>query len=200
MIRRALAVAVALSFLLAGCSGGDPTDSAVSFSERVEDTYTPPPPAQTQASPPTENGLIPKVIGQQGGLVDVATDEPWMQFTLDAITANPGCPGPGSRAPSLGQFVVLSLTIMMIAPPPPGGGFFFVSSGDFHIIGPNGVRDNTNETLEAFSCLDESERLPGEPLTVGTYVGSIVLDTPHLGGQVVWSPPQLPGGGWVWEF
>jgi len=143
---------------------------------------------------------LPKAIGEVGGLLDQVTNEPWMQFTLDAITPNPGCTTGYANPPSLGQFVVLTLTINVLAPSPDGN-IFYVSSSDFHVIGPNGVRDNTNDTQEAFSCLDAAEMLPSEPLTVGTYIGKIVLDTPHLTGQVIWTPPALGGSeGWLWEF
>lgn len=121
-----------------------------------------------------------------------------MTFTVDAITLNPGCNSSIADPPANGNFVAVAITINILGLVDGGSPLWFSSPG-WHIIGPNGVRDNENSTLETYLCTTESEQLPSGPLGVGTYVGLIVLDTPHTTGQVIWTPGELGGlEGWSW--
>lgn len=123
-----------------------------------------------------------------------------MTFSVDAIALNPGCSGSTADPPANGNFVVVNMTINILGLTDGQSPLFF-SSFDWHVIGPNGVRDNANDTFEAFICLSDNEQVPSGALGVGTYVGGIVLDTANTTGQVIWTPGELGGlEGWSWQY
>lgn len=58
---------------------------------------------------------------------------------------------------------------------------------------------NRNVLDQASSASDLSEPA-GWVVDIIANLGAIGFGVLGLGGQVIWSPPQLPGGAWVWEF
>jgi hypothetical protein len=167
----------------------------------VEETETQEPEETTSAPAPTtsDTGLQPTTIGQLEGFVSDSGDQ-LMTFTVDAITVNPGCNSPYSDPPATGNFVAVAVTINILALVDGESPLFF-SSAEWHIIGPDGQRDNENSTFETYLCAAENEQLPSGPLGVGTYVGIVVMDTPYVSGQVIWTPSALGGlEGWSWTY
>lgn len=209
-------LAVALAFVLAGC-GAESDDQPDSEGQVVTTTsgepLTLPPtttsasPTPTRSSPPTsDRGLIVKTLGEDSGYGYPDPDragEFSLKFILDAIEVDPGCTSPDARVPSLGHFIVLSLRFST-APDMDAGVAtpYFFDPGDWHVIGPDGVRENENDTVEAFTCLNDSELIPREPIGPGTQlVGKIVLDASATSGLITYTPPAISNaGGWEWTF
>lgn len=194
-----------LLLVLSGCTTlipgtANPAVGATAESTATEET-TEEPERTTSAPAPTtqDTGLSPATVGQVEGFVNSAGDQV-MTFTVDAISLNPGCNSSIADPPAHGNFVAVDITINILALTDGQSPLFFIS-GDWHIIGPTGVRDNDNATIETFFCTSDSEQLPTGPLGVGTYVGRIVLDTANTTGQVIWTPGELGGlEGWSWTF
>lgn len=131
--------------------------------------------------------------------MDSRTDAELVTFTVDSIAVDPGCNGPYPDAPAYGHFVVAAVTINVLTTVD-GMGLWF-NSMDWQIIGPNGVRDNDNSSLEAYMCAADNEQFPIGPMGPGTYIGLVVMDTPNTTGQLVWAPSELGGvDGWSWAF
>lgn len=174
------------------------TSSAPETTEESEESsaeppYTPPPP-----SPTPESGLTTTSIGQVRGLQDRSGTQ-FMTFTVDSIAVNPGCNGSYPDPPANGQFVIVAVTINVLTTVD-GLGLYF-NDRDWHVIGPNGVRDNDNSTFEAYLCPADNEQFPAGPMGPGVYVGLVVMDTPHVSGQLIWTPGELGGiDGWSWAF
>jgi hypothetical protein len=80
------------------------------------------------------------------------------------------------------------------------GGTWSMSADDFALLEPDGMRFDLGGEGAA-TCLEAAKRFPTTPLDSDSqYVGTIVLDAPATTGTLVYSPPDLQGSGWEWQF
>ncbi len=124
-----------------------------------------------------------------------------MSFTLDSIQVDPPCTGIADEPSELGHFIQLSIRLST-APDRADSGLseFCYGHVDWHVIGPNGVRENDNETFAAYSCVSDAERFPVGPIGPGTLlVGKFMLDSAHTSGIITFTPPSWETAG-KWTF
>jgi hypothetical protein len=214
-----LTAAVVLAMLsLAACSAGEsaeeqppatpvPAEAAVEVTGDAEATPSPEPtteePAEQSKYGPTERnqrGNLVKALGQLAGVgsetdPDVITAE----FTVTAIEPNFPCTSEFAEPPMYGQYIAITMDVQTTAAlADQSWPEFNVSAYDFKVISPDGTREN-DSTGNAFMCLNEAERLPGE-IGPGEHVtGQVVLDSAHTSGSIVFAPPAVQGG-WEWGF
>jgi hypothetical protein len=196
--------------LLAGCGSttASEAETGPTLPSRTEATEaTTEAPASTTAAGPSNNarGNIEKALGEEAGMVwqpaDGGPDQPWLTFSIDAITPDVQCNSDYVQEPENGHFVALQLRMSTSAIPPEVGSFT-VSPSEFDFIGPDNITVTEVDTFASFTCLADGQQFTQDPLGPGQqYVGQLVLDVPAPSGVIIYRPYIVNGGGgWEWKF
>jgi len=199
---------LAALLLLAGCAEGgqaDETEAGPTLPSTSSAAPSSSEPAEPTGPVRNERGNVEKALGEEGGISDLATDQPVITFTVDAIgpaqcTSDYAQYGSG---PENGNLVAVNLRFST-APELAAsalGSYFTVSAYDFRFIGPDGITQSNLGTAASYGCLSQNQQFTQNPLGSGQqYVGSIVLDLPATNGTLVYAPSVIAEGGWEWQF
>lgn len=163
-------------------------------------------PVTTAGPAKTARGNLVKALGEVAALcADADCNKVAMTFAVDKIEVDPKCTDSYARKygydspPQNGHYVVLHMTVRTttdfssdLAPLIGFGGY------QFSTIGPDGV---TLAGVDGgYGCMDMNDRLPSVGVSPGSqYKGTVVLDSRHTSGTVVFSLPPVTGG-WEWAF
>lgn len=171
----------------------------VTSSEPVESTTAATITSATPAPSTSSRGLLVKTLGQEAGFGEqTASGDLEVMYTVDAIEVDPGCTGSYAQPSELGHFLVVSIRMSTSSALTDQLVF---TTNDWHVVNRDGVRENTNDTSAAYSCIADSGRFPDGPLPTGTQlVGQFALDSAETSGFLTYTPPFLTNGGWEWSF
>lgn len=198
-MRTTLPIVVMLA--LAGC-GGDGAERDTSGDPTLPATPGAAPSSSAAPEPErSSRGNLIKTLGQEAGFCSDAdcTGPLAVTFTIDTITVDPACTSGYPEPAENGHLIAVSLRVATAADMPRDM-FAMFSPSEFRVIGPDGLTVSALDALPAFSCLDQSEVFPMEPLGPGQqYAGAVVIDSPTPTGTLVYQPGAAAAG-WEWQF
>lgn len=162
-------------------------------------------PAEAQAEPPAQapegapvlsvRGTIVKTVGERFGLGEA--DSIQATFYVTAITVDPACSGPYAQIPEQGHLVRLDVEGSV---DPSFTYDVWLGGGDWKVIDQDGFTVNGSPMAGvAYSCLTDSERIPGVVGAGESVRGSVVLEVPTPTGVIILGQPGLDGG-WEWAY
>jgi hypothetical protein len=147
-----------------------------------------------------DGGNVVESLGQQAG-IRTPDGKQAVLFSVDAVVVDPRCTGSQQQlAPVNGHYLAVHVRVTT------GdldflGGRWSMTAQDFGVRGADGVTRFDVADQGAMNCLDDPDRFPTTALGPGQQeVGTIVLDSPTTTGTLVFSPPDLQGTSWKWQF
>ncbi len=204
----ALLIAGSLSVGLA-LGGRDEEEPAMATTPTLPPTAT----TSTTAAEPSEvpiprspRGHIVKQLGEVGGFTHPedttpSTTELVLSFTIDAIRPV-DCSSPYAEAPQNGNFIALDIRASTAENYPADVLPFWVSSGDFSVVGPDGVTVSNLGTPQSFMCMDYNDPnlfTQDQFTPASQYRGTVILDVPTPTGTLIFTPLGATSG-WEWSF
>lgn len=186
-ITRAI-VAGAATLLLTACQG---TASA----PVVNVPTSSPSQASVPTAPSSVRGNLIKHVGETAAW---GTDDS-VSYVVDKITVDPRCNSGFASRPENGHFVRLDIRVETTVTMPVDQGYS-INPYDWKVVGPDGITDSAVATGASFSCLKAADMLPPDGFSPASkYRGSIILDTRHSAGTLIFRPGFLAGG-WEWNY
>lgn len=178
----------AAAVLVTGCSAPSaPADTATRSAPTVTSTPSP-------IHAKSERGNLIKNVGDRSGVTGDNGDQIgawWVQ----SIEIDPACTGPAAKPSENGHLV--ALTIDVETTPELTEGIFF-GLGAWSVVQADGTTANGEpQTLAAYSCFGDTERLPDSVGPGEKARGIVVLDVPTDTGVIVF---KYAGGGWEWKY
>jgi hypothetical protein len=148
-------------------------------------------------------GNVVKQLGEEAGAVSV--DRPGLTwedmeiiFAIDAIEVGATCTQEFADPPENGHFLALDVRVSTREHLDESLGWSFLNPYDFSVVGDDGVTETALATFATYGCIAESEELPSEFAPASKYTGTIILDSKHDTGVLVYRTGR--GAGWEWEF
>lgn len=205
----AVSLLTATTLLVASCAD-TPTATPSSFS--VEPAGAASASESATASPsPTRNendrGDLIKEIGEPAGISADPEDENWVQFKATSI-AEAVCTSEYAEPPAEGNHLLqidleVETTKAMREALEESGtspAVLTFNTGWF-AYASNGTTMNSVDSMAAYSCLDEGDRIPDMIGPAEKVVGSVVLEVSDSTGEVAWRPWYGGGSlGWTWAY
>lgn len=190
-----------LPLLLSGCSGAPqstPTAPTVEAASASSTTTPIPSPADAKSL----RGNLVKVPGQGVSVVDPANGKTVASFVVNSVKLDPKCTSEFAKPPANGHFVVLDVSMettpALAESAIPEFGISHASG--WKAIAANGTTFNGDlVSLEAITCLKETERFPSTLGPAEKATGKIVFDVPTPAGVLVQKQGFMRTG-WEWTY
>lgn len=142
------------------------------------------------------------VVKQVGELAGVLTPDGVItyEFTLTEIVVDFECTGWNDDDPENGHYIGLSFDIVTY-PELAEADFaeVYFDSWDFTVYDTDGEIADDDEGFSA-GCAASQDELPFSIGPDESVSGWIVLDSSASSGSIAFTPYELDGGGWEWEF
>lgn len=145
-----------------------------------------------------ERNNVVKEIGEKAWVTDYA-EETLYEFKVTSIDVDLECTTGYAEEPANGHYVGVDID-MTTSESLAGADIpeVWMTPFDFSVVSPEGTTEN-DSVGNGYSCLQQSELFPDSMGPGEHAVGTVVLDTAHPTGAIVYSNPALFGG-WEWGF
>lgn len=143
-----------------------------------------------------DRGLIPKKLGQDGGLTGTDGKQLVAGFAIDKVQVDPPCSEYGTP-PAAGHTLLLSVSVATGNDQAAAEELsFLLNGGNFVEIGADGV----TRPSQFGSCTDAMVTLPGMFGVNQKYSGQIEVVVPEASGTLALTYPGADSGGWEWQY
>lgn len=201
-MKKPTAVAVlALVMLSATACSEDKTTTTTDVSSSVPSAATTAeatdaPTTETSTAGPSINtdGYMVKKLGEQGGMTNVDGKE-IASFTVLKITKDITCTTDFAEKPANGHYVGIYMDVTTTKALTDNDIPYF-NTDQWALVGPDGVEENSTSG-NAYSCIDEAEKLPTQIDRAMHRKGWVVIDVKNTTGKLRLTQDGLEGG---WEY
>jgi hypothetical protein len=145
-----------------------------------------------------EHGNVPKSVGELAELTDYS-GESLYQFTVTAIDVDIECNTGWAEPPANGHYIGIEVD-MTTAPLLAEQDIpeVWLDSYAFTVLSPDGTQEN-DSAGNSYTCLEDADTFPMQVGPGQRAKGTIVLDSAHTSGSIVYREPGAAGG-WEWGF
>lgn len=194
--RKAISLSALALIALTGCSSNIHAENKPMESVSPVESET-----STNSANTNERGNIEKQIGEEGSVIGEDGKNIY-SFKVTGIEPDFKCTGEYSAPSENGKFVKVDLQITTADAATLKEQYYgnqvYMQGGAWKYIDKNGTTYNGElGSGSSYSCIPETESIPGNVGPKEKVTGSIILDVPATDGVIIYSDPIAEGG---WEY